>query len=49
MNKYYNNAEYNAAFDRCIGVMFQMVLKYSKRVLENKTVGEMLEEDQKAA
>jgi hypothetical protein len=29
--------------------MSKMVLKYGNRVLENKTLGEMLEEDQKAA
>lgn len=49
MNKYYKNAEDNAAFDRCIDVMSKMILKYGNKVLENKTLGELLEEEQKAA
>lgn len=47
MDKYYTNAEYNAAFDRCIDVMTKIILKYGNQVLENKTLGELLE--QKAA
>lgn len=49
MDKYYKNAEDNAAFDRCIDVMSKMILKYGNKVLENKTLGELLEEEQKAA
>ena len=49
MDKYYKNAEYNAAFDRCIDVMSKMILKYGNKVLENKTLGELLEEEQQAA
>lgn len=43
------NAEHNAAFDRCIDVMSKMILKYGNKVLENKTLGELLKEEQKAA
>ena len=49
MNKYYKNAEDNAAFDRCIDVMSKMILKYGNKVLENKTRDELLEDEQKAA
>lgn len=49
MNKYYDNTEYNAAFDRCIDVMTKIILKYGNQVLENKTLGELLDEDKKAA
>ena len=36
MDKYYTDAEYNAAFDRCIDVMTKIILKYGNRVLESK-------------
>ena len=44
MDKYYDNAEYNAAFDRCIDVMAKIVLKYGDQILKNKTLGDLLEE-----
>ncbi len=45
MDKYYeNNAEYSAAFDRCIDVMAKLILKYGNLVLDN-----LAEEEQKAA
>lgn len=34
MSKYYDNPKYNAAFDRCIDVMANMMLKYGNQVLE---------------
>lgn len=49
MNKYYDNAEYNAAFDRCIDVMAKIILKYGNQVLEDKTLGELLKEEKKVA
>lgn len=48
MDKYYDNAEYNAAFDRCIDVMAKIVLKYGDKVLKQKTLGELLEDEKKA-
>ena len=49
MDKYYDNAEYSAAFDRCIDVMTKIVLKYGNQVLENKPLGELMKEEKKAA
>ena len=49
MDKYYDNAEYSAAFDRCIDVMTKIILKYGNQVLENKTLGELLNADKKIA
>ncbi len=49
MDKYYTNAEYNATFDRCIDVMTKIILKYGNQVLENKTLGELLEAEKKVA
>lgn len=34
MKKYYENATYNAAFERCIDIMTQMIQKYGGKVLE---------------
>lgn len=34
MRKYYENATYNAAFERCIDIMTQMIQKYGENVLE---------------
>ncbi len=34
MKKYYEDAKYNAAFDRCVDVMTQLLLKYGPQVLE---------------
>lgn len=34
MKKYYEDAKYNAAFDRCVDVMTQMLLKYGGQVLD---------------
>ena len=33
MKKYYEEAKYNAAFDRCVDVMSQMLQKYGHQVL----------------
>lgn len=34
MKKYYEEAKYNAAFDRCIDVMAQLIQKYGPQLLE---------------
>ena len=34
MKKYYKEAKYNAAFDRCVDVMSQMLQKYGHQVLD---------------
>ena len=34
MKKYYEEAKYNAAFDRCVNVMSQMFQKYEHQVLD---------------
>lgn len=34
MRRYYENATYNAAFERCIDIMTQMLQKYGEKVLE---------------
>ena len=34
MKKYYEEAKYNAAFDRCVDVMSQMLQKYGHKVLD---------------
>ena len=34
MKKYYEEAKYNAAFDRCVDVMTRMLLKYGNQVLD---------------
>lgn len=36
MKKYYDNIEDNVAFERCIDVMAQLILKYEPQVLEKK-------------
>ena len=36
MTKYYEEAKYNAAFDRCVDVMTRLIQKYGHQVLENK-------------
>ncbi|MCD8085023.1 MAG: hypothetical protein LUF28_01600 [Clostridiales bacterium] len=36
MKKYYDNIEDNVAFERCIDVMAQLILKYGPQVLEKK-------------
>ena len=36
MKKYYEEAKYNAAFDRCIDVMAKLMLKYGNQVLEKR-------------
>ncbi|MCH5194109.1 MAG: hypothetical protein J1F11_09120 [Oscillospiraceae bacterium] len=36
MRKYYENAKYNAAFDRCIDVMARMIQRYGNQVLEKQ-------------
>ena len=32
--KYYEEAKYNAAFDRCVDVMTQLIQKYGHQVLD---------------
>lgn len=34
MQKYYEDAKYNAAFDRCVDVMTRLIEKYGHQVLE---------------
>lgn len=34
MKKYYEDAGYNAAFERCIEVMTKLILKYGPQVLK---------------
>lgn len=34
MSKIYDDANYNAAFDRCVDVMTKLMLKYGNQVLE---------------
>lgn len=36
MKKYYEEAKYNAAFDRCVDVMSRMMQKYGHQVLEKQ-------------
>lgn len=36
MKKYYEEAKYNAAFDRCVDVMTRMIQKYGHQVLEKQ-------------
>lgn len=36
MRKYYEDAKYNAAFDRCIDVMARMIQRYGNQVLERQ-------------
>lgn len=39
MKKYYEEAKYNAAFDRCVDVMTRMMQKYGHQVLEKQEMG----------
>ena len=39
MKKYYEEAKYNAAFDRCVDVMSQMLQKYGHQVLDKLEQG----------
>ena len=34
MQKYYEDAKYNAAFERCVDVMARLIEKYGPQVLE---------------
>ena len=34
MKKYYEEAKYNAAFDRCVDVMSRLLIKYGNQALE---------------
>lgn len=36
MKKYYEEAKYSAAFDRCVDVMTRMIQKYGQQVLEEQ-------------
>ena len=43
MSKYYDDARYNAAFDRCVDVMTRLIQKYGHQVLEEEDVQTMTE------
>ena len=45
MKKYYEEAKYNAAFDRCVDVMTRMFLKYGNQVLDKLEQGTPQESD----
>lgn len=36
MRRYYENATYNAAFERCIDIMTRMIQQYGGKVLERQ-------------
>lgn len=36
MKKYYDDPKHNAAFDRCIDVMMQLIQKYGPQLLEQE-------------
>ena len=36
MRRYYENATYNAAFERCIDIMTKMIQQYGGKVLERQ-------------
>lgn len=36
MRRYYENATYNAAFERCIDIMTKMIQQYGGKVLEQQ-------------
>lgn len=36
MRKYYEDAKYNAAFERCIDVMARMIQRYGNQVLKQQ-------------
>ena len=36
MKKYYEDAKYNAAFERCVDIMTKMIQKYGGKVLEGQ-------------
>lgn len=36
MKRYYENAAYNAAFERCIDIMTRMIQQYGGKVLERQ-------------
>lgn len=40
MSRIYDNAKYNAAFDRCIDVMTKLMQKYGNQVLEKYEVND---------
>lgn len=40
MKKYYENAEDNAAFDRCIDVMAHLIQKYGPAIIEKRETGD---------
>ena len=43
MSKYYDDARYNAASDRCVDVMTRLIQKYGHQVLEEEDVQTMTE------
>lgn len=45
MKKYYDNPKYNAAFDRCIDVMMQLMQKYGPQLLKKQSSGEQKDQD----
>ena len=36
MRRYYENATYNAAFERCIDIMTRMIQQYGEKVLKQQ-------------
>lgn len=49
MKKYYDNANENAAFIRCVDVMTQLMQKYGSQVLDTQKEEQETIEDKKAA
>lgn len=47
--KYYSDANYNAAFDRCINVMAQLILKYGHQVLKQQKTSANKADSKKSA
>ena len=43
MSKYYDDARYKAAFDRCVVVMNRLIQKYGHQGLEEEDVQTMTE------
>ena len=46
MKKYYDDPQYNVAFERCVDVMTRLILKYGPAILEKRRPKD-LESDQK--
>lgn len=44
MKRYYENATYNAAFERCIDIMTRMIQQYGGKVLEQQNQAQTKDE-----